>query len=177
MTVENLLQYEWLFQTGLSGGLETLCGQAYGAPDVPHAGPVPAVGDDPVGGGVRARLRAVDFHGATAPAAGPRGVPQAAASAAAFVASPASSRSPSCSACSGGTCRRSPSSCRSSCCSAVPFALHVALAHPLANVLGMGLAGASAAISAAFWASCLMQLAYVLRSEPWRRRSATAKIN
>ncbi|XP_062222676.1 protein DETOXIFICATION 19-like [Phragmites australis] len=50
-------------------------------------------------------------------------------------------------------------------CSAAPLALHVALVHLLVNVIGMGLAGASAAISATFWVSCLMLLVYVLRSE------------
>uniref|UniRef100_A0A0A9EZ95 Protein DETOXIFICATION n=2 Tax=Arundo donax TaxID=35708 RepID=A0A0A9EZ95_ARUDO len=63
-------------------------------------------------------------------------------------------------------------------CSAAPFALHVALAHLLVNVLGMGLAGASAAISVTYWASCLMLLAYVLRSEvfseTWKGFSAEA---
>ncbi|KAL6657996.1 hypothetical protein ACP70R_005776 [Stipagrostis hirtigluma subsp. patula] len=63
-------------------------------------------------------------------------------------------------------------------CSVAPFALHVALAHLLVNVLGLGLAGAAAAISATFWVSCLMLLAYVLRSETfgetWQGFSADA---
>ena len=50
-------------------------------------------------------------------------------------------------------------------CSVAPFALHVALAHLLVNVLGLGVAGASAAVSATFWVSCLMLLAYVTRSK------------
>ncbi|KAL6657995.1 hypothetical protein ACP70R_005775 [Stipagrostis hirtigluma subsp. patula] len=56
-------------------------------------------------------------------------------------------------------------------CSVAPFALHVALAHLLVNVLGLGLAGAGAAVSATFCVSCVMLLAYVLRakafSETW----------
>ncbi|CAL4986257.1 unnamed protein product [Urochloa decumbens] len=36
-------------------------------------------------------------------------------------------------------------------CSVAPFALHVALTHLLVNVLGLGLAGAAAAVSATFW--------------------------
>lgn len=63
-------------------------------------------------------------------------------------------------------------------CSAAPLALHVALAHLLANVLGLGIAGAAAAVSATSWVSCLMLLAYVLRSdacrETWRGLSADA---
>ncbi|OEL30324.1 Protein DETOXIFICATION 19 [Dichanthelium oligosanthes] len=63
-------------------------------------------------------------------------------------------------------------------CSVLPFALHVALAHLLVNVLGLGLAGASAAASATFWISCLMLLAYVIRSEAfsetWKGFSAEA---
>jgi len=50
-------------------------------------------------------------------------------------------------------------------CSVAPFALHVALAYLLVNVLGLGVAGASAAVSATFWVSCLMLLAYVTRSK------------
>lgn len=49
--------------------------------------------------------------------------------------------------------------------SSASFALHVALAYLLVSVLGLGLAGAAAAVSATFWAACLMLLAYVLRSE------------
>ncbi|KAG2591998.1 protein DETOXIFICATION 19-like isoform X2 [Panicum virgatum] len=49
--------------------------------------------------------------------------------------------------------------------SAASFALHVALAYLLVAVLGLGIAGASAAVSVTFWAACLMLLAYVLRSE------------
>jgi multidrug resistance protein, MATE family len=63
-------------------------------------------------------------------------------------------------------------------CAVAPFALHVALAHLLVNVLGLGLAGTGAAISATFWVSCLMLLAYVTRSgkfgETWRGFSADA---
>ncbi|KAJ1291012.1 hypothetical protein BS78_02G286600 [Paspalum vaginatum] len=63
-------------------------------------------------------------------------------------------------------------------CSVAPFALHVALAHLLVNVLGLGIAGASAAVSATFLVSCLMLLAYVLRSEAcgetWKGLSADA---
>ncbi|KAG8080458.1 hypothetical protein GUJ93_ZPchr0007g4423 [Zizania palustris] len=63
-------------------------------------------------------------------------------------------------------------------CSLAPFLLHVALAHLLVNVLGLGLAGASAAISVTFWVSFLMLLAYVLRSEKfadtWNGFSAEA---
>jgi MATE family multidrug resistance protein len=45
-------------------------------------------------------------------------------------------------------------------CSVAPFALHVALAHLLVNVLGLGLAGAAATVSpVTFWVSCLMLLA------------------
>ncbi|OEL15851.1 Protein DETOXIFICATION 19 [Dichanthelium oligosanthes] len=62
--------------------------------------------------------------------------------------------------------------------SAASFALHVPLAHLLVNVLGLGLAGASAAVSVTFWVSCLMLLAYVLRSEAfsetWKGFSAEA---
>ncbi|KAG2558947.1 hypothetical protein PVAP13_8NG320800 [Panicum virgatum] len=63
-------------------------------------------------------------------------------------------------------------------CSVAPFALHVLLAHLLVNMLGLGLAGASAAVSATLWLSCLMLLAYVLLSEKfsetWRGFSADA---
>ena len=63
-------------------------------------------------------------------------------------------------------------------CSVAPFALHILLAHLLVNVLGLGLAGASAAVSATLWLSCLMLLAYVLLSEKfsetWRGFSADA---
>ncbi|GJN07366.1 hypothetical protein PR202_ga25190 [Eleusine coracana subsp. coracana] len=63
-------------------------------------------------------------------------------------------------------------------CSVAPFAIHVALAHLLVNVMGLGLAGAAAAISATFWISCLMLLAYVLRSgefaETWKGFSVDA---
>ncbi|KAL6845482.1 hypothetical protein ACP4OV_024977 [Aristida adscensionis] len=59
-------------------------------------------------------------------------------------------------------------------CSAAPFALHLALAHLLVNVLGLGLAGAAAAVSASFWASCLMLLACAARSETWGGLSAEA---
>ncbi|CAD6217976.1 unnamed protein product [Miscanthus lutarioriparius] len=63
-------------------------------------------------------------------------------------------------------------------CSVAPFALHVALTHLLVNVLGLGLAGAGAAVSATFWVSCLMLLAYVLRSgafsETWKGFSSEA---
>ncbi|KAL5197943.1 hypothetical protein ABZP36_001455 [Zizania latifolia] len=63
-------------------------------------------------------------------------------------------------------------------CSLAPFLLHVVLAHLLVNVLGLGLAGASAAISVTFWVSFLMLLAYVLRSEKfadtWNGFSAEA---
>ncbi|KAM3371431.1 hypothetical protein ACQJBY_018693 [Aegilops geniculata] len=63
-------------------------------------------------------------------------------------------------------------------CSVVPFALHVPLNHLLVNVLGLGLAGASAAISATFWFSCLMLLGYVMWSkkfsETWKGFSADA---
>ncbi|KAF8669512.1 hypothetical protein HU200_051315 [Digitaria exilis] len=63
-------------------------------------------------------------------------------------------------------------------CSVAPFALHVALAHLLVNVLGLGLPGAAAAVSATFWVSCLMLLAYVTRSrefsETWKGFSAEA---
>ncbi|KAF8700315.1 hypothetical protein HU200_034247 [Digitaria exilis] len=63
-------------------------------------------------------------------------------------------------------------------CSVAPSALHVALAHLLVNVLGLGLPGAAAAVSATFWVSCLMLLAYVTRSrafsETWKGFSAEA---
>ena len=63
-------------------------------------------------------------------------------------------------------------------CSAVPFVLHVALNHLLVNVLGLGLAGASAAISATFWFSCLMLLGYVMWSrefdDTWKGFSVDA---
>ncbi|XP_073364152.1 protein DETOXIFICATION 19-like isoform X1 [Aegilops tauschii subsp. strangulata] len=63
-------------------------------------------------------------------------------------------------------------------CSVVPFALHVPLNHLLVNVLGFGLAGASAAISTTFWFSCLMLLGYVMWSkkfsETWKGFSADA---
>ncbi|CAN6183478.1 unnamed protein product [Urochloa humidicola] len=63
-------------------------------------------------------------------------------------------------------------------CSVAPFALHVALAHLLVNVLGLGLPGAAAAASATFWVSCIMLLAYVMRSrefsETWKGFSADA---
>ncbi|CAO2144925.1 unnamed protein product [Urochloa humidicola] len=63
-------------------------------------------------------------------------------------------------------------------CSVVPFGLHVALTHLLVNVLGLGLAGAAAAVSATFWVSCLMLLGYVLISneftDTWRGFSADA---
>ncbi|RCV13149.1 hypothetical protein SETIT_2G324100v2 [Setaria italica] len=63
-------------------------------------------------------------------------------------------------------------------CSVAPFAIHVALVHLLVNVLGLGLVGASAAVSATFWVSCLMLLAYVTRSrafsETWKGFSADA---
>ncbi|KAF0908223.1 hypothetical protein E2562_023845 [Oryza meyeriana var. granulata] len=63
-------------------------------------------------------------------------------------------------------------------CSLAPFLLHVALAHLFVNVLGLGLAGAGAAVSATFWVSCLMLIVYVLRSEKfaetWNGFSAEA---
>jgi MATE family multidrug resistance protein len=63
-------------------------------------------------------------------------------------------------------------------CFVAPFALHVLLAHLLVNVLGLGLACASATVSATLWASCLMLLANVLLSEEfsetWRGFSADA---
>jgi MATE family multidrug resistance protein len=63
-------------------------------------------------------------------------------------------------------------------CSGVPFALHVALNHLLVNVLGLGLAGASASISATFWFSCLLLLGYVMWSrefdETWKGFSVDA---
>ncbi|RCV27544.1 hypothetical protein SETIT_5G333100v2 [Setaria italica] len=63
-------------------------------------------------------------------------------------------------------------------CSVAPFVLHVVLTHLLVNVLGLGLAGAPAAISVTFAASCLMLLAYILRSEAfsetWKGFSAEA---
>ncbi|CAL5083114.1 unnamed protein product [Urochloa decumbens] len=63
-------------------------------------------------------------------------------------------------------------------CSVAPFALHVALAHVLVNVLGLGLAGAAAAVSVTFWVSCVMLLAYVMRSrkfsETWKGFSTDA---
>lgn len=142
--------------------------------DVPHAGPVPAVVADPVGAAVCALVSVLWMftepllllllrqdpevsrrpqHGGVRRAPGPR---------------PRSSRSPSCSVqCLLRYLQTQSVVAPLVVCIAAPFALHVALA----NVLGMGLAGASAAISAAFWASSLMLLAYVLRSEP-RRRSA-----
>ncbi|PUZ54580.1 hypothetical protein GQ55_5G143400 [Panicum hallii var. hallii] len=62
--------------------------------------------------------------------------------------------------------------------SAASFALHVALAYLLVGVLGLGIAGASAAVSVTFWAACIMLLAYVLRSEAvsetWKGFSAEA---
>ncbi|RCV27549.1 hypothetical protein SETIT_5G333400v2 [Setaria italica] len=62
--------------------------------------------------------------------------------------------------------------------SAASFAFHVALTHLLVNVLGLGLAGASAAVSVTLWVACLMLLAYVLRSEEfsetWKGFSAEA---
>ena len=62
--------------------------------------------------------------------------------------------------------------------SAASFALHVALVYLLVAVLGLGIAGASAAVSVTFWAACLMLLAYVLRSEAcsetWKGFSAEA---
>ncbi|KAG2563831.1 hypothetical protein PVAP13_8KG357600 [Panicum virgatum] len=63
-------------------------------------------------------------------------------------------------------------------CSVAPFPLHDLLAYLLVNVLGLGLAGASTAVSATLWVSCLMLLAYVLLSEKfsetWRGFSADA---
>ncbi|CAM0909795.1 unnamed protein product [Alopecurus aequalis] len=63
-------------------------------------------------------------------------------------------------------------------CSAVPLALHAALNHLLVNVLALGLAGASAAISATFCFSCLMLLSYVMWSkefgETWKGFSVEA---
>uniref|UniRef100_A0ACD5UZM2 Uncharacterized protein n=1 Tax=Avena sativa TaxID=4498 RepID=A0ACD5UZM2_AVESA len=63
-------------------------------------------------------------------------------------------------------------------CSVVPFAVHVALNHLLVNVLGLGLAGASASISATLWFSCLMLLGYVMWSrefeETWKGFSVDA---
>uniref|UniRef100_M8BTS8 Protein TRANSPARENT TESTA 12 n=1 Tax=Aegilops tauschii TaxID=37682 RepID=M8BTS8_AEGTA len=60
----------------------------------------------------------------------------------------------------------------------VPFALHIALNYLLVNVVGLGLTGASLAISATFWVSCLMLLAYVMWSkefdETWKGFSTDA---
>ncbi|KAJ1277251.1 hypothetical protein BS78_05G280700 [Paspalum vaginatum] len=53
-------------------------------------------------------------------------------------------------------------------CSVAPLALHVALAQLLVGVLGLGVTGAAAAVSATFWVSGIMMLAYVLRSEACR---------
>ncbi|CAL4973826.1 unnamed protein product [Urochloa decumbens] len=62
--------------------------------------------------------------------------------------------------------------------SGASLALHVALAYLLVSVLGLGLAGAAAAVSASFAAACLMLLAFVLRSEAcsetWKGFSAEA---
>ncbi|XP_047073861.1 protein DETOXIFICATION 19-like [Lolium rigidum] len=63
-------------------------------------------------------------------------------------------------------------------CSGVPFAFHVVLNHLLVNVLGLGLAGSSASISVSFWFSCLMLLGYVMWSkkfdETWKGFSVDA---
>ncbi|KAI5021193.1 hypothetical protein ZWY2020_055038 [Hordeum vulgare] len=63
-------------------------------------------------------------------------------------------------------------------CSMVPFLLHICLNYLLVNVLGLGLTGASLAISATFWVSCLMLLAYVMASKEfdgtWKGFSAEA---
>ncbi|VAI61974.1 unnamed protein product [Triticum turgidum subsp. durum] len=63
-------------------------------------------------------------------------------------------------------------------CSVVPFMLHIALNHLLVNVLGFGLVGASAAISITLWFSCMMLLGYVMRSkefsETWKGFSTDA---
>ncbi|XP_037483855.1 protein DETOXIFICATION 19-like isoform X1 [Triticum dicoccoides] len=63
-------------------------------------------------------------------------------------------------------------------CSVVPFVVHVPLNYLLVNVLGFGLAGASAAISTTFWFSCLMLLGYVMWSkkfsETWKGFSPDA---
>uniref|UniRef100_A0A453PUL5 Protein DETOXIFICATION n=1 Tax=Aegilops tauschii subsp. strangulata TaxID=200361 RepID=A0A453PUL5_AEGTS len=63
-------------------------------------------------------------------------------------------------------------------CSMVPFLLHIVLNHLLVNVLGYGLIGASAAISITLWFSCLMLLGYVMRSkefsETWKGFSTDA---
>ncbi|KAF8663836.1 hypothetical protein HU200_055170 [Digitaria exilis] len=62
--------------------------------------------------------------------------------------------------------------------SAASFAFHLALACLLVGPLGLGLAGASAAVSASYWAACVALLAYVLRSgafsETWKGFSAEA---
>ena len=56
--------------------------------------------------------------------------------------------------------------------SVAAFPLDVLLAYLLVNVLGLGIAGASATVSATLWVSFLMLLAYVLLSkkfsETWR---------
>lgn len=63
-------------------------------------------------------------------------------------------------------------------CSMVPFVLHIAVNYLLVNVVGLGLTGASLAISATFWVSCLMLLAYVMWSkefdETWKGFSTDA---
>jgi MATE family multidrug resistance protein len=63
-------------------------------------------------------------------------------------------------------------------CSGVPFAFHLVLNHLLVNVLGLGLAGSSASISVSFWFSCLMLLGYVMWSkkfdETWNGFSVDA---
>jgi MATE family multidrug resistance protein len=52
--------------------------------------------------------------------------------------------------------------------SLLPLAAHVGVAHALVNVLGLGFAGAAAATSVSLWASFLMLAAYVALSDTFR---------
>ncbi|KAL6614426.1 hypothetical protein ACP70R_036696 [Stipagrostis hirtigluma subsp. patula] len=130
------------------------------------------------GDAVRAglRLRALVLHGAAAPVASPespgrRGVPRGGGVRAAPDPRPLRVRLRECQL---RYLQAQSAVAPLVVCSAAPFALHVALAHLLVNVIGLGLSGAGAAVSATFWVSCMMLLAFVLRSGTWNGFSAEA---
>lgn len=166
-----------VFQTGLSGALETLCGQAYGAGLYRMLG-LYLQSSLIMSAAVSAAVSALWWF--TEPVLlFLRQEPEVSRAAAAFV----QAQVPGLFAFAFVQCLLRYLQTQSVVlplvvCSVAPFALHVALTHLLVNVLGLGLAGAGAAVSATFWVSCLMLLAYVLRSgavsETWKGFSAEA---
>lgn len=158
---------EWLFQTGLSGALETLCGQAYGARLYRMLG-LYLQSSLLLSAAVSALISVLWMF--TEPLLLLlRQDPEVAREAAAFI----RPQVPGLFAFAFLQCLLRYLQTQSVVvplvvCSVAPFALHVVLSHLMVNVLGFGLAGAPAAISVTFWVACLMLLAYILRSEAFR---------